>query len=131
MNNRPQTDMKNYFMTNDELCKCLLLLDKNINVITLDALNGLHAYLIRCMWQEHITITSNSVGFFYSATSNASMPRFCEVCSAAKCYEQRKRIRREMNLDDQIHPDSHCPLSTLSPCRLQMRYENLQKKQER
>ena len=31
-----------------------------------------------------------------------------------------------MNLDDQIHPESHCPLNRLSPRHLQMRYENLQ-----
>jgi len=117
---------ENYFMTNDDLRKCLLILDKNINTITLDASNGLHAYLIHCSWQEHIIITKNSVAFFCSSTSNASSPHICEECNEAKHYEQQKRVQHEMNLDDQIRPESHCPLNTLSPHCLQMRYENLQ-----
>jgi len=128
MNNHLQTDAKNYLMTNDELWKCLLLLDKNIKVIRLEALNGLHAYLIRCSWQEHTTITSNSVGFFYSTmsnASNASMPCICKECNAAIFCAQQKQVWCEMNLDDQIRPESHCPLSTLSPRHLQLHYENL------
>jgi len=63
---------------------------------------------------------------FCSTKSNASVLSLCPEWKTALCNKQQNLIWQEKNLDDQINPNSHCPLNTLSPCWLIMRYENLQ-----
>jgi len=125
MYNWPQSDFKEYFMRYDELHKCLLILDQDTDTITLDGFQGMHWYLIWCRAHEHIKTTGNPVYFFPSSTLHASTSHLCQECYLAQCNQQQKLIWQEINLDNQVQADSHCPISKLSPCWLKMCYDNL------
>jgi len=98
---------------------------KEIDAIMLDGCPGARSYLIHCSNTDHIRTTGNPVDFFLSSTLNTGSIRLCQKCYSAKRNQLRKDNRRQQNLNQQIQPGSHCPISTLSLRHLKMRYDNM------
>jgi len=123
--NHSNSDVENVFMTDIRIRKFLLIMGKEIDAITLDGRPGARSYLIRCSNTDHIRTTGNPVDFFLSSTLNTGSIRLCQKCYSAKRNQLQKDNRRQQNLNEQIQPGSHCPISTLSPRHLKMRYDNM------